>query len=136
MMRMRFFYLLTLTVVVGSCAPADEDVADAPMEPTMSFFLTSAGPGNGAELGGLAGADAYCQSLAAAAGAGGSVGTDATGEPRMPRDNPGSAETLRSTERCATAAVHGTQRTRRGWWNAAETLRLVERSVSAEVAKA
>ena len=37
---------------------------------TMSFFLTSAGPGNGANLGGLAGADAHCQALADAAGAG------------------------------------------------------------------
>ncbi|MES2990541.1 MAG: hypothetical protein V4844_03895 [Pseudomonadota bacterium] len=36
----------------------------------MSFFVTSAGPGQGANLGGLAGADAQCQKLAAAAGAG------------------------------------------------------------------
>jgi len=36
----------------------------------MSFFITSAGPGKGADLGGLAGADRHCQALAAAAGAG------------------------------------------------------------------
>jgi hypothetical protein len=36
----------------------------------MSFFLTSAGPGDGADLGGIEGADAHCQSLAEAAGAG------------------------------------------------------------------
>src|SRR5262245_4938055 len=36
----------------------------------MSFFITSAGPGNGANLGGLAGADKHCQTLAAAVGAG------------------------------------------------------------------
>ena len=36
----------------------------------MSFFVTSAGPGDGAKLGGLEGADKYCQTLAAAAGAG------------------------------------------------------------------
>src|SRR5262245_63227185 len=36
----------------------------------MTFFITSAGPGNGANLGGLAGADKQCQTLAAAAGAG------------------------------------------------------------------
>ena len=41
---------------------------DKPMP--MSFFITSAGPGDGANLGGLAGADAHCQKLAAAAGAG------------------------------------------------------------------
>lgn len=37
----------------------------------MSFFVTSEGSGRGADLGGLAGADAHCQKLAAAAGAGG-----------------------------------------------------------------
>ena len=31
---------------------------------TMTFFVTSAGPGKGADLGGLAGADRLCQSLA------------------------------------------------------------------------
>src|ERR1700738_1267138 len=35
-----------------------------------SFFVTSTGIGNGANLGGLAGADNYCQTLAQAAGAG------------------------------------------------------------------
>jgi hypothetical protein len=39
--------------------------------PNMSFFVTSAGPGKGADLGGLAGADAHCQMLAQSAGAGG-----------------------------------------------------------------
>ena len=34
----------------------------------MSFFLTSANPGKGGDLGGLAGADQYCEKLAAAAG--------------------------------------------------------------------
>jgi hypothetical protein len=38
--------------------------------PPMTFFLTSVGAGDGANLGGLAGADAHCQKLAAAAGAG------------------------------------------------------------------
>jgi len=36
----------------------------------MSFFVTSAGSGKGADLGGLAGADQHCQQLAQAAGAG------------------------------------------------------------------
>jgi hypothetical protein len=37
----------------------------------VSFFITSAGPGKGADLGGLAGADAWCTKLASAVGAGG-----------------------------------------------------------------
>ena len=36
----------------------------------MTFFVTSAGPGNGADLGGLEGADGHCQQLAEAAGVG------------------------------------------------------------------
>jgi hypothetical protein len=43
----------------------------APMP--MSFFVTSVGKGDGANLGGLAGADAHCQTLAAAAGRGGAT---------------------------------------------------------------
>jgi len=34
----------------------------------MSFFITSAGPGNGGDFGGLEGADAHCTTLAKAAG--------------------------------------------------------------------
>jgi len=45
--------------------------AGAQTQPSgMTFFITSAGSGKGADLGGLAGADRLCQSLAAAAGAG------------------------------------------------------------------
>lgn len=36
----------------------------------LSFFVTSQGPGDGANLGGLEGADAHCEKLAAAVGAG------------------------------------------------------------------
>ena len=36
----------------------------------MSFFVTSVGEGKGADLGGLAGADKHCQTLAVSAGAG------------------------------------------------------------------
>jgi hypothetical protein len=42
----------------------------APEPLPLGFFVTSMGPGNGGDLGGLAGADAHCQSLAEAAGAG------------------------------------------------------------------
>src|SRR5712692_5768381 len=37
-------------------------------QPDMTFFVTSAGKGNGADLGGLEGADAHCNALAKAAG--------------------------------------------------------------------
>ena len=44
----------------------------APPQP-MSFFITSVSKGDGANYGGLTGADAYCQSLGAAAGRGGAT---------------------------------------------------------------
>jgi len=46
------------------------NVALSQTTPNMSFFITSAGSGNGANLGGLTGADAICQKLATSAGAG------------------------------------------------------------------
>jgi hypothetical protein len=44
--------------------------AQAPQSPNMTFFVTSAGLGKGADLGGLEGADRQCQALAEGAGAG------------------------------------------------------------------
>jgi hypothetical protein len=41
-----------------------------PKKNDMTFFVTSVGSGKGADLGGLAGADQHCQTLAKAAGAG------------------------------------------------------------------
>ena len=45
--------------------------APAATQSSMSFFITSAGPGDGANLGGLEGADAHCSMLAEAAMVGG-----------------------------------------------------------------
>jgi hypothetical protein len=56
--------------VVGACAYMPGGGGGAGAGGSMSFFVTSAGSGKGADLGGLAGADQICQSLAAAAGAG------------------------------------------------------------------
>ena len=49
---------------------AKEGIAQNSETAAMSFFITSQGPGNGADLGGLSGADAHCQTLADAAGGG------------------------------------------------------------------
>lgn len=53
-------------------APQGQTAAPAPQAKTapMTFFITSVGLGKGGNLGGLAGADAHCQALATAAGAG------------------------------------------------------------------
>lgn len=67
-------FAMTLGSVNGSVA----------QQSAMSFFITSNGPGKGADLGGLDGADRHCQSLAQSAGAGGKtwrayLSTQATG---------------------------------------------------------
>src|SRR5258708_23870911 len=50
--------------------PAGQAQQPPPQSPNMTFFVTSAGPGKGADLGGLEGADQLCQRLAQGAGAG------------------------------------------------------------------
>ena len=78
------FVALTVALVLGSYiglaqqppapAPAGGQArgAAAPPQP-MSFFITSVGKGDGANYGGLAGADAYCQQMGTAAGRGAPV---------------------------------------------------------------
>src|SRR3954469_20611133 len=85
MNKMRLIMLaLTLAVVPGSylliaqqpAAPAGAQgrgAAPAPAPQPMSFFITSVPKGDGANYGGLAGADAYCQQMGAAAGRGAGV---------------------------------------------------------------
>ena len=66
---------LALTMTLGSSdvlAQRGGGGGQEAQEP-MSFFITSTAKGDGANLGGLAGADAHCQMLAAAAGRGGAT---------------------------------------------------------------
>lgn len=63
---MRKFSVLALSAttlaLLAACATPSSSTGP------MSFFVTSVGSGKGADLGGLAGADAHCQRLATAAG--------------------------------------------------------------------
>jgi hypothetical protein len=69
----RIISRICLGVVAGFLVTAEAQTAHAQAADT-SFFVTSVGIGNGGNLGGLAGADNYCQQLATAAGAGGPAG--------------------------------------------------------------
>ena len=61
----------TLCILAAALAVATVSAwPEASQAGKMSFFITGAGPGDGANLGGLAGADKHCQALAQAAGAG------------------------------------------------------------------
>jgi hypothetical protein len=62
--------VLVLTMA-ATASPLLASCASMTGKEPMGFFVTSAGSGKGADLGGLAGADAHCQKLAAAAGHGG-----------------------------------------------------------------
>ncbi|MDX2145807.1 MAG: hypothetical protein SFV19_20810 [Rhodospirillaceae bacterium] len=64
---------LTVSMPLLAVAQGVPQIPPPPPKGPMTFFLTSAGPGDGANLGGLAGADAHCQKLAEAVGAGGFV---------------------------------------------------------------
>jgi hypothetical protein len=57
-----------LTLALSAAAFLGFSEAAVAQDANMNFFLTSVGPGNGADLGGLAGADAWCEHLAFAAG--------------------------------------------------------------------
>lgn len=74
---MRQVFLAAAVLVTLAAAPA------AAQDNELSFFITSVGSGNGANLGGLAGADAHCQMLATAAGAG-----DRTWQAYLSTDDP------------------------------------------------
>jgi hypothetical protein len=62
-MRKPLIAVLAAAGLLAACASMMQDKS-------MSFFITSASPGKGGDLGGLAGADAWCKQLATAAGHG------------------------------------------------------------------
>ena len=55
--------VLALTITVGSTDALAQRGGGGPQEP-MTFFITSTAKGDGANFGGLTGADAHCQALA------------------------------------------------------------------------
>jgi len=74
MNKSKAFIVAALALGVTSGVNAQQQPAappQLPQAPNMTFFVTGAGPGKGADLGGLEGADAHCQTLAARHGAGG-----------------------------------------------------------------
>jgi hypothetical protein len=67
-MNRRTTFSLAATAAMLALAMSGSTMAQ---QAAMTFFVTSVGSGNGANLGGLAGADQHCQQLAQTAGAGG-----------------------------------------------------------------
>ncbi len=67
--RLAFIFVAATaaTVLMAACSSMGSSSSAAR---GMGFFVTSANPGKGADFGGLAGADRYCQALGTAAGAG------------------------------------------------------------------
>src|SRR6516165_4914660 len=97
-MRLSVFALSALPAIGASGVSSAQQA-------NMSFFVTNAGSGKGADLGGLEGADRICQQLAQAVG----VGT-APGMPISARKR--STVSSRSTRAIASGMVRG--RTPRG----------------------
>ena len=104
---------LSRKIVLASAAAATVALltacASTPATGPMGFFVTSVGSGNGADLGGLAGADAHCQKLATAAGAG----------QRTWRAYLSTTEVAAVAPAAATPAMHARDRIGTGpWFNA------------------
>jgi hypothetical protein len=94
-----------LTLKFAAAAVVLAACATTPSSGAMGFFITSQGPGNGGNLGGLAGADAHCQKLAAAVGAGARTWRAYLSTSYIPPN--------------ATSAVHARDRIGKGpWFNA------------------
>jgi len=66
---LRFSFLASVTMLLFGASGAQAQ--QPPQAPNMTFFVTSTPIGKGGDLGGLEGADAHCQQLAATVGAGG-----------------------------------------------------------------
>lgn len=76
MTRVTFMAVSAFALLAASAAQAQQQAAPAappplPQAPAMTFFVTGAGSGKGADLGGLEGADRHCGMLAERHGAGG-----------------------------------------------------------------
>ena len=69
MKRIAFVVLFAAGVPALFALSSGDAAAPPALQEDMTFFLTSRGPGDGANLGGLDGADAHCAMLAAEAGA-------------------------------------------------------------------
>lgn len=70
MRNKRYVFSITLFILGSDLVFAQNANPTKAAPPPMSFFVTSVGLGNGANLGGLTGADAHCQKLATTAGGG------------------------------------------------------------------
>ena len=72
MSRSKALIIAALALGVTSGANAQQQPAppQLPQAPNMTFFVTGAGPGKGADLSGIEGADQYCKTLAERHGAG------------------------------------------------------------------
>ena len=95
MNKARFLFAATIVFLLGWSSLLAQQAE-------MSFFITSKGPGRGADLGGLAGADRHCQMLAEAAGAGSRSWRALSQYQPLPRGSPPSMPVI------ASARVPGT----------------------------
>ena len=68
---MKFTKLAISTALLTAALAAHAQPPAEPQDTSMGFFITSVGLGDGANLGGLAGADTHCAALATAAGSSG-----------------------------------------------------------------
>src|SRR5262249_11355065 len=70
MSKAKFFGVVAVVAAISFGSTASPAQQPPPQSPNMTVFIPNSGPGKGADLRGLEGADRQCQTLAQAAGAG------------------------------------------------------------------
>src|SRR5262249_30051610 len=85
---------LALSFLAGVALAGLGSTAAPAQQNAMTFFVSSVGSGDGANLGGLAGADAHCQKLAGAAGS-----TLTNWKAYLSTSEPGGAEGVNARDR-------------------------------------
>ncbi len=115
-MRMRTPSILAAAATAALLAACASQAPSTPTTGPMGFFITSVGSGKGADLGGVAGADAHCQRLASAAGGSGKTWRAYLS---VPGANP-TAATATASASPGTPAVHARDRVGAGPWYGAK----------------
>src|SRR5258708_5568682 len=93
MSGIKCFAIVASVAVVSLGSSTSHAQQPPPQSPNMTFFVTSNGPGKGADLGGLEGADRQCQSLAQGAGAAARPGALISARKQRAAEKPSTPET-------------------------------------------
>ena len=112
MSKSKAFIVAALALGVTSGVERQQQPAappQLPQAPNMTFFVTGAGPGKGADLGGIEGADQHCQTLARATARAARPGAPISAPRRPPASRPSTRATASATARGRTSRARSSR---------------------------